>query len=85
VTSRDDYVRLPRTFNEDAKRDDPARPRTKVYGEMSIVASKDMRRLTEPWFNEIRSAYVKRRQPFRPADDEHEEALRKQTRHELGR
>jgi hypothetical protein len=85
VASRDDYVRLPRTFNEDAKRDDRARPRAKVYGKMSIVASDDVWRLTEPWFNETRSAYLQGRLPFMPADDEHEDALRKQMRRELGR
>jgi hypothetical protein len=28
----------------------------KVYGEMSIVASDEVWRLTEPWFDEMRSA-----------------------------
>lgn len=57
----------------------------KVYGEMSIAASDDVWRMTDPMFYEMRSAYFQRRLPSGPADQEHEDALREQMRHELGR
>jgi hypothetical protein len=49
------------------------------------VVSDELWRLTEPWFNEMRSAYFQRLLPSGPADDEHEDALREQMRRELGR
>jgi hypothetical protein len=52
---------------------------------MSIAASDDVWRMTEPLFYEMRSAYFQRRLPSRPADQEHEDAMREQMRHELGR
>ena len=85
MTNGDDYAWLRRTFNEDAERCDRARPWTKVYAEMSIVAIDEVWRLTGPWFNEMRSAHFQPRPPSGPADDEHEDALREQMLRELGR
>jgi hypothetical protein len=49
--------------------------------EMSIVASDEVCRITEPLFEEFRSAYFQRRLP----SEGHEETLREQMRRELGR
>jgi hypothetical protein len=49
--------------------------------EMSIAASDEVWRITEPLFNEMRSAYFQRRMP----SEDHEDALREQMRRELGR
>jgi hypothetical protein len=48
---------------------------------MSIVASDEVWRITEPLFEEFRSAYFHRH----PPSESHEDALREQMRHELGR
>jgi hypothetical protein len=53
----------------------------KIWMEMSIVASDEVWRITEPLFEEFRSAYFHRRLP----SESHEDALREQMRHELGR
>jgi len=53
----------------------------KIWMEMSIVASDEVWRITEPLFGEFRSAYFHRR----PPSESHEDALREQMRHELGR
>jgi hypothetical protein len=53
----------------------------KTWMEMSIMASDDVWRITEPLFGEFRSAYFQRRLP----SEDHEDALREQMRRELGR
>jgi hypothetical protein len=53
----------------------------KTWMEMSIVASDEVWRITEPLFEEFRSAYFQRRLP----SEDHEDALRGQMRRELGR
>jgi hypothetical protein len=53
----------------------------KVWMEMSIVASDEVWRVTEPLFGQFRSAYFQRRMP----SEDHEDALREQMRNELGR
>lgn len=53
----------------------------KTWMEMSIVASDEVWRITEPLFEEFRSAYFQRRLP----SEDHEDALREQMRRELGR
>ena len=53
----------------------------KTWMEMSIVASDEVWRITEPLFEEFRSAFFQRRRP----SEDHEDALREQMRHELGR
>ena len=53
----------------------------KFWMEMSIVASDEVWRITEPLFKQVRSAYFQRRMP----SDDHEDALREQMRRELGR
>ena len=53
----------------------------KTWMEMSIAASDQVWRITEPLFNELRSAYFQRRLP----SGDHEDALREQMRRELGR
>lgn len=53
----------------------------KTWMEMSIVASDEVWRITEPLFEEFRSAYSHRRLP----SENHEDALREQMRRELGR
>ena len=53
----------------------------KTWMEMSIVASDEVWRITEPLFEEFRSAYSQRRLP----SEDHEDALREQMRRELGR
>jgi hypothetical protein len=53
----------------------------RVWMEMSIVASDEVCRITEPLFEEFRSAYFQRRLP----SEGHEETLREQMRRELGR
>jgi hypothetical protein len=53
----------------------------KTWMEMSIVASDEVWRITEPLFEEFRSAYSHRRLP----SEDHEDALREQMRRELGR
>ena len=53
----------------------------KIWMEMSIVASDEVWRITEPLFDEFRSAYFHRRLP----SESHDDALREQMRHELGR
>jgi hypothetical protein len=57
----------------------------KVYGEMSIAATDEVWRMTEPMFNEMRSVYFQSRLPSGPADQEHEDALRERMRQELER
>ncbi len=52
-----------------------------AWMEMSIVASDEVWRITEPLFEEFRSAYSHRRLP----SENHEDALREQMRRELGR
>jgi hypothetical protein len=49
--------------------------------EMSIVASDEVWRTTEPLFEEFRSAYFQRRLP----SEDYEDALREQMWRELGR
>jgi hypothetical protein len=53
----------------------------KVWMGMSIAASDEVWRITEPLFEEFRSAYFDRRYP----SEEHEDPLRELMRHELGR
>ena len=53
----------------------------KTRMERSIVASDKVWRITEPLFEEFRSAYFQRRLP----SEGHEDALREQMRRELGR
>ena len=53
----------------------------KTWMEMSIVASDEVWRITEPLFEEFRSSYSHRRLP----SEDHEDALREQMRRELGR
>jgi hypothetical protein len=53
----------------------------KIWMEMSIVASDEVWRITEPLFGEFRSAYFDRRLP----SEDHEDTLRDQMRRELGR
>jgi hypothetical protein len=53
----------------------------KIWMEMSIVASDEVWQITEPLFEEFRSAYFRRRLPTAG----HEDALREQMRRELGR
>jgi len=53
----------------------------KNWMEMSIVASDQVWRITEPLFEEVRSAYLQRRLP----SEDHEDALREQMRRELDR
>lgn len=53
----------------------------KIWMEMSIVASDEVWRITEPLFEEFRSPYFHRR----PPSESHEDELREQMRHELGR
>jgi hypothetical protein len=53
----------------------------KVWMEMSIVASDEVWRVTEPLFGQFRSAYFQRRMP----SEDHEDALREQMRNEVGR
>ncbi len=53
----------------------------KTWMEMSIVASDQVWRITEPLFEEFRSAYSHRRLP----PEDHEDVLREQMRRELGR
>jgi hypothetical protein len=53
----------------------------KIWMEMSIAASDEVWRITEPLFEEFRSAYFHSRLP----SEDHEDALRQQMRRELGR
>ena len=57
----------------------------KVYGELSMVASDDVWIAARPMFDEMRSAVAERRLPSGPADDNHDEELRRLIRRDLRR